>query len=127
VHPDDRELVIRNQQNRLTGEAADPRYHLRILKNDMSIKWVEMSSMRIEWEGQPATMNFVTDISERKRLEEEIKLQNEELLKINAEKDQFFSIIAHDLRSPFSGFLGLTQIMAEDLPSLQWQRYRILQ
>ncbi|MCX6283944.1 MAG: HAMP domain-containing sensor histidine kinase, partial [Bacteroidetes bacterium] len=34
------------------------------------------------------------------------------------EKDKFFSIIAHDLRSPFQGFLGLTEIMNEELPSM---------
>ena len=56
---------------------------------------------------------------ERIEAEEEIKLQNEELQKLIASKDKFFSIIAHDLRSPFNGFLGLTQIMAEELPSLK--------
>jgi signal transduction histidine kinase len=55
---------------------------------------------------------------ERIAAEEEIKHQNEELHKHIATKDKFFSIIAHDLRSPFNGFLGLTQIMAEELPSL---------
>ena len=55
---------------------------------------------------------------ERIEAEEEIKHQNEELQKLIASKDKFFSIIAHDLRSPFNGFLGLTQIMAEELPSL---------
>ena len=53
------------------------------------------------------------DISERKKAELEIKLKNEELLKLNTTKDKFFSIIAHDLRSPFNGFLGLTQLMTE--------------
>jgi two-component system sensor histidine kinase ChiS len=48
----------------------------------------------------------------------EITRKNEELQKTNAEKDKFFSIIAHDLRSPFSGFLGLTQQMADNLPDL---------
>lgn len=59
-----------------------------------------------------------TDISEKKRAEDEIKLKNEELQNLNTTKDKFFSIIAHDLRSPFSSFLGLTEMMAEELPSL---------
>lgn len=58
------------------------------------------------------------DITERKQVEEDIKLKNEELVKVNNEKNKFFSIIAHDLRSPFTGFLGLTEIMAVDLPNL---------
>jgi PAS domain S-box-containing protein len=58
------------------------------------------------------------DITERMRSEEELKLKNEELSSLNAEKDKFFSIIAHDLKGPFNGFLGLTQIMADELPSL---------
>jgi len=58
------------------------------------------------------------DITDRKKAEEEIKHKNDELRQINAEKDRFFSIIAHDLRSPFNGFLGLTQLMAEELENL---------
>jgi len=58
------------------------------------------------------------DITEIKQMESEIRHKNKELQKLNAEKDKFFSIIAHDLKSPFNSFLGLTQIMAEELPNL---------
>ncbi len=58
------------------------------------------------------------DITDRKQAEDQIKQKNEELTKVNFEKDKFFSIIAHDLRSPFNGFLGLTEILALDLPNL---------
>jgi len=58
------------------------------------------------------------DITERKLVAEEIRFKNQQLLKLNAEKDKFFSIIAHDLRSPLSGIMGLTEIMADDLSSL---------
>lgn len=63
-------------------------------------------------------LGIARDITNRNKAKNEIKQKNEELLKTNSEKDMFFSIIAHDLRSPFSTFLGLTQIMAEDLPNL---------
>jgi signal transduction histidine kinase len=49
---------------------------------------------------------------------EELSETKDSLEKTNAEKDKFFSIIAHDLKSPFSGFLGLTKIMAEELQDL---------
>ncbi|MCX6278819.1 MAG: HAMP domain-containing sensor histidine kinase [Bacteroidetes bacterium] len=42
----------------------------------------------------------------------------EKLLKVNAEKDNFFSIIAHDLRSPFNGFLGLTYLLTEEFHNM---------
>jgi PAS domain S-box-containing protein len=58
------------------------------------------------------------DIIDRKRAEEELIIKNEELLAVNAEKDKFFSIIAHDLRSPFNAFLGFTQMMAEELNTM---------
>jgi two-component system sensor histidine kinase/response regulator len=43
-----------------------------------------------------------------------IEEQSKELQKLNADKDKFFSIIAHDLRSPLIGFLGLTSLLVEE-------------
>jgi PAS domain S-box-containing protein len=68
--------------------------------------------------GKDVLIVTARDITEKKQEEERMKFKNEELLNLNAEKDKFFSIVAHDLRSPFNSFLGLTQIMAEDLQSL---------
>jgi len=44
--------------------------------------------------------------------------KNKKISEINSQKDRFFSIIAHDLRDPFNGFLGLTELLAEDLESM---------
>jgi PAS domain S-box-containing protein len=56
---------------------------------------------------------------ERKKAEEEINLKNEQLQLINAEKDKFFSIIAHDLRGPLSAFVGATQILTEEIQTME--------
>jgi PAS domain S-box-containing protein len=61
---------------------------------------------------------FLHDITGRKKAEADILLKNEQLAKLNAEKDKFFSVIAHDLKNPFNSLLGLSRVMAEDLPSL---------
>jgi signal transduction histidine kinase len=95
--------------------------------DDMIVMRPDGTEIPLEISGTPvkdkdgkvwASLVSFMDISERKKAEAEIKAKNEELLKINAEKDKFFSIIAHDLRSPFNAFLGLTRMMEEELPSL---------
>lgn len=55
------------------------------------------------------------DISDRKKAEAEINLKNEKLQKINSEKDKFFSIIAHDLRSPFTSIIGFSELLVEQV------------
>jgi PAS domain S-box-containing protein len=61
---------------------------------------------------------------ERKQAEEEIKIKNELLQKVNAEKDKFFSIIAHDLRGPLSAFVAATQILEEDIQNMTLEDIR---
>lgn len=48
----------------------------------------------------------------------ELRRSREELQRLNHMKDRFFSIIAHDLRSPFNGFLNISKALKEDLDSL---------
>ncbi len=54
----------------------------------------------------------VAQAIERKKNSESIKAYTEQLKHLNQTKDKFFSIIAHDLKSPFLGFLGLTEMIA---------------
>ena len=76
---------------------------------------VDVMLTPIQLKGKQILYTVWRDISVRKRAEEEIKKRNNELLMTNAEKDKFFSIIAHDLRSPFQGFLGMTEVMSENV------------
>jgi len=64
--------------------------------------------------GKPYLLSVITDITSRIRIERELEQKNMELESSNQEKDKFFSIIAHDLKGPFSSMVGLTGIMAEN-------------
>ncbi|WP_167884168.1 PAS domain-containing sensor histidine kinase [Leptospira idonii] len=73
-----------------------------------------VSSRVIEVNGEEQVISVTRDISQRKEAERIIQEKNKELHELNITKDKFFSIIAHDLKSPFTGFLGLTELMSDD-------------
>jgi signal transduction histidine kinase/ligand-binding sensor domain-containing protein len=52
-------------------------------------------------------------------LEKLVATKTAELFELNASKDKFFSILAHDLRSPLSAFVGATQILTEDILTME--------
>lgn len=53
-----------------------------------------------------------------------LKLQNESLIELNKTKDKFFSIIAHDLKNPLTGLLGLSQFLSDDIDRLSREDIR---
>jgi signal transduction histidine kinase len=80
---------------------------------------LSIAQLEMDTNGQPIkVMGYIQDISAFIKIQEELEFKNIQLYKAIAEKDKFFSIIAHDLRSPFNGFLGLTQLLVDDLSTL---------
>ena len=52
---------------------------------------------------------------------QKVRMQVDTLRQANEEKEKFYSIVAHDLKSPFNGFLGLTYLLTEDLSSYTFE------
>ncbi len=90
----------------------------KLIQLDGSIIDVSISSSPIVFQNVNADQLVIKDISERIKSEEEIKRYSKELEESNASKDKFFSIISHDLRSPFQGLLGLANIVTEEFDDL---------
>lgn len=73
IHPEDRDLVAANHIKRLAGEEVPPVYAFRVVNRDGAVRWVEISAVVVPWQGRPATLNFLNDITERRRAEEALR------------------------------------------------------
>jgi PAS domain S-box-containing protein len=119
VHSEDRERAEEELKKALRGE-KEFNTEFSVLWPDGSTHYIRaLARVQRNTAGQAVRMIGTNwDISVLKQAEQKIKLKNEELQKSNAEKDKFFSIIAHDLHGPLSSFAGLTEIMADEASNL---------
>jgi PAS domain S-box-containing protein len=81
IHSEDRELVLERHRNRFKGEEVPPVYSFRVVAADGTVKWVEIHAIKVPWKGRPATLNFLNDITQRKRAEEALDGSVENLRK----------------------------------------------
>jgi two-component system, cell cycle sensor histidine kinase and response regulator CckA len=77
LYPDDREMVLDRHMRRLRGEVFQSRYTFRVVEKGGAVKWVEIDSAVISWEGRPAALIFMSDITERKGAEEALRKSEE--------------------------------------------------
>ncbi len=118
VHPDDRKFA--EESIRILFEKGNASAEYRVIRPDGSIIWLrDRKSIIYDQDGTPVQMGGIaTDITELKMKEAEIVIKNDQLTLANSEKDKFFSIIAHDLRSPFNALLGFSQLLVAELDTL---------
>jgi len=73
IHEADHAMVIDRHMRRQRGEEVEPRYEFRIVTPGGKVVWVELAAVLIVWDGAPATLSFVSDITKRKQAEEALR------------------------------------------------------
>ena len=72
IHPEDREAIVDLHLKRIKGEEVPNIYVFRAIDRDGNTKWMRINAALISWEGRPAVLSLITDVSEQKRVEQEL-------------------------------------------------------
>ncbi len=102
VHPEDRPLTDQRRARRLKGDAVPSEYLARGMTRTGETIWVSRRNALIEYEGRPAILGNIVDISRQKHAEEELQRINEEL-------KNFVHVVSHDLKTPIISIQGFSR------------------
>ncbi len=83
IHPEDREFVMEQARKKQTGDSdVINQYQFRIKRKDGEIRWIEIFSKTINYEGQPADLIMTNDITDKKKIEQKLKESEEKFRNI---------------------------------------------
>ena len=112
VFEEDRPVASENIRKRVEGVVESIRYGLRMLRKDGSVIHVEVHGGRVEYEGRPAVLGTLLDMTERRKIEAQL-LQAQKMEAIG----QLAGGIAHDFNNILTAITGNTKLALEDLPA----------
>ncbi len=122
IHPEDRELVFDRYTRRIRGdENIENNYTFRIVHKSGQEIWVELHAVVINWKGAPASLSFLTDITERKKLEKERERSVKILMEMERQKHQSSRMIEKSARLASIGVLagGITHEINQPLNAIK--------
>lgn len=110
VHPDDRDHVVKQLKKKPEHERALNIYSFKMITKAGEIIWVDLNTIPIIWEGRPATLNFLRDITPHKKMEIQL-LQASKMEALGT----LAGGIAHNFNNILMGIQGNTSLIQLDI------------
>lgn len=73
VHPEERAVMAQRHQHRQLGQAQPERYELRCITGRGEVRWMSSRASLLRWEGRPASMVFLIDVTEQRQMFEALQ------------------------------------------------------
>ena len=119
LHLEDKNIFSEKMRHCLRHPRDVFHWEVRNSHKDGTILWIKETGCAVSLSDDKKLILIVgEDITEMKNNEFEIERMNDELKKLNDTKDKFFSIIAHDLKSPFQALIGLAEMLSDPMNQL---------
>ncbi|MFV5689363.1 PAS domain S-box protein [Flavobacterium sp. ZT3R25] len=119
VHPEWLQIIVDYFRNEvITHQCKFDKEYKIIRNNDKEERWIHtLGEVLYNEENQPIKMiGTIQDITERKRIEEELTIAKEKAEESDRLKSAFLSNMSHEIRTPMNGILGFAELLKE--PSL---------
>jgi PAS domain S-box-containing protein len=101
IHPEDREIVLQRYQARIEGKIVPKHDSFRVQCKNGDIRWVESSSVIINWDDQKATLSFINDVTDKMQAEASMKTSYDKLRSVVQGMIQVMTSIV-ELRDPYT-------------------------
>ncbi|MFX1567127.1 MAG: ATP-binding protein [Promethearchaeota archaeon] len=122
ILPEDFDKVYNLFYTSQSGESyGKNRQDIRIITKNGSIRWLDIYSSSIIYQGKPATLNVGVDITEKKEFDKLIYEENVRLKELDQMRKNLITRISHELKTPLTSIYGVSQLLAEkknQLPNL---------
>ena len=112
IHPDDRDLVYQRHTNRVKGVNVPGHYSFRIQTKSKQVLWVDINSVYFEWNGVPASLSFLSDVTERRKTERQLVLAKNKAEESDKLKSIFLANMSHEVRTPMNAILGFSELLS---------------